>query len=480
MYTQSKIDIVIEQIKSQIANQRFVAGARLPSVRRLAQDLNFSISTVVEAYARLVTEGVLEARAGSGFYVKGQMQAKKIAEHHVQYDREINPLWISRQSLDANEETLKPGCGWLPPEWMPESSLRKALKHAAKSSLKMLVEYPVPHGHMGLRQWIARKNNQYEIQVEPSQILITDSGTQSIDLIFRVHLKAGDVILVDDPCYFNFQALIQAHRLQAIAIPFTTQGPDIESFEQALQYQPKLYLTNSGIHNPTGATLSIQRAYQVAKLADQANLLIVEDDIFSEFEYVPAPRYSTLMGLGRVIQIGSFSKTLTASLRCGYIVSNCQDIEKYIDLKIATNFSSGHLNAEIVFAALMDSQYLKHIESLKKKLNTSMGLCIQRLRQLRIEPVLIPKAGIFLWCKLPSEIDAAELSRRCLKRGLILAPGHAFSQSEGAKHLMRFNVAQCMNPQIFEIIAQVMDSFSFDHEKPNSEMLTNNNETQSN
>ena len=117
------------------------------------------------------------------------MQAKKIAEHHVQYDREINPLWISRQSLDANEETLKPGCGWLPPEWMPESSLRKALKHAAKSSLKMLVEHPVPHGHMGLRQWIARKNNQYEIQVEPSQILITDSGTQSIDLIFRWCIK---------------------------------------------------------------------------------------------------------------------------------------------------------------------------------------------------------------------------------------------------------------------------------------------------
>jgi DNA-binding transcriptional MocR family regulator len=293
-------------------------------------------------------------------------------------------------------------------------------------------------------------------------------------------LKAGDVILVDDPCYFNFQALIQAHHLQAIAIPFTAQGPDIERFEQALQYQPKLYLTNSGIHNPTGATLSIQRAYQVAKLADQANLMIVEDDIFSEFEYVPAPRYCTLMGLGRVIQIGSFSKTLTASLRCGYIVSSQQDIEKYIDLKIATNFSSGHLNAEIIFSALMDSQYLKHIESLKKKLNTSMGLCIQRLRQLHIEPVLIPKAGIFLWCKLPSEIDAAELSRRCLKRGLILAPGHAFSQSEGAKHLMRFNVAQCMNPQIFEIIAQVMDSFSFDHEKPNPKMLINKNEMQPN
>ena len=462
MDTQSKIEIVMTQIKSHIANQRFVAGSRLPSVRRLAQEMQFSISTVVEAYARLVTEGVLEARAGSGFYVKGQAIAQKVTATHFQYDREINPLWISRQSLDANDEMLKPGCGWLPPEWMPESSLRKALKQAAKSSVKMLVEYPIPHGHVGLRQWIARRNAQYEIQVDPSQILITDSGTQAIDLIFRVHLQAGDVILVDDPCYFNFQALIQAHHLQAIAIPFTAQGPDVEEFERALQYQPKLYLTNSGIHNPTGATLSIQRAYQVAKLAEQANLLIVEDDIFSEFEYLPAPRYSTLMGFDQVIQIGSFSKTLTASLRCGYIVSNPPYIEKYIDLKIATNFSSGHLNAEIIYSALMDSQYIKHIESLKKKLNNSMSTCIQRLRQLNIEPVLIPKAGIFLWCHLPEQMDAAELSRRCLQHGLILAPGHAFSQSAHAKHLMRFNVAQCMNPKVFDILAEVMHSFNRD------------------
>ena len=464
MDTQSKIDIVMTQIKSHIANQRFVAGSRLPSVRRLAQEMQFSISTVVEAYARLVTQGVLEARAGSGFYVKGQTQVQKLTTPNFQYDREINPLWISRQSLDAGDEMLKPGCGWLPPEWMPESSLRKALKQAAKSSLKMLVEYPIPHGHVGLRQWIARKNAQYEMNVEPEQILITDSGTQSIDLIFRVHLQAGDVILVDDPCYFNFQALIQAHHLQAIAIPFTAQGPDIAEFERALQYQPKLYLTNSGIHNPTGATLSIQSAYQVAKLAEQANLLIVEDDIFSEFEYQPAPRYSTLMGFDQVIQIGSFSKTLTASLRCGYIVSNARDIEKYIDLKIATNFSSGHLNAEIIYAALMDSQYIKHIESLKKKLNSNMNMCIQRLRQLNIEPVLIPKAGIFLWCHLPASIDAAELSRRCLQQGLILAPGHAFSQSTNAKYLMRFNVAQCTNPKVFEIISDAMNTLRIDTE----------------
>ena len=457
---QSKIDIVMAQIKANIASQRFVVGARLPSVRRLAQDMQFSVSTVVEAYARLVTEGVLEARAGSGFYVKGEMLPLKMAEPCIQYDREIDPLWISRQSLEASDSMLKPGCGWLPAEWMPETSLRKALKQAAKSSLKMLVEYPVPYGHLGLRQWIVRKNTQYQMQVEPSQVMITDSGTQSIDLIFRVHLKAGDVVLIDDPCYFNFQALIQAHHLQAIAIPFTAQGPDLTKFEQALQYQPKLYLTNSGIHNPTGGCLSIYTAHQVAKLAEQANLLIIEDDIFTEFEYLPAPRYSTLMGLDQVIQIGSFSKTLTASLRCGYIVANQQNIEKYINLKIATNFSGGHLNAEIIYNTLMDSHYPKHMEWLKNKLNSCMGQCIQNLQQLDIQPVFIPKAGIFLWCKLPQHIDASELSKQCLKRGLILAPGDVFSQDKDAKHFLRFNVAQCMNPKVFALLTEALKTFT--------------------
>ena len=136
----TKIEQTMQIIQDQIANKSLIVGSKLPSVRQFASRLNCSISTVVEAYARLVAEGVLESRLGSGYYVLGIVEPV-ITEIEVQYQREVDPLWISRQSLDAKTEVLKPGCGWLPSSWMPEQSIRKALKHVAKSETLFLTDY---------------------------------------------------------------------------------------------------------------------------------------------------------------------------------------------------------------------------------------------------------------------------------------------------------------------------------------------------
>ena len=464
----TKINIAIDIIKQQIANKSLIAGSRLPSVRQLAIQLNFSVSTIVEAYTRLVSAGILESRIGAGYFVVGQAKQIQIFETKIQYQREIDPLWISRQSLEAKSDVLKPGCGWLPSHWMPEQTIRKALKQVAKSEISLMTDYAVPNGHLALRQWIARRKQNYDLSIDLEKILITDSATQSIDLIFRLLLQAGDVILIDDPCYFNFQALIKAHHLKAVAIPFTPHGPDIEQFKQALNLKPKIYLTNSGIQNPTGVSLSIQTAFQIAKLVEQANLMIIEDEIFADFEYQHAPRYASLAGFEHVIQIGSFTKTLSAAVRCGYIISNQANIENLIDLRIATNFSHSNLNAEIVYHALMDSSYLKHIDWLKKQLVKAMNETIHKLAVLDIQPWIIPKAGIFLWCTLPKDILASDLSKYCLKNGVILAPGNAFSQAEGAEHFMRFNVAQCIDKRIFDVLESAIreirehDHFDYD------------------
>ncbi|AYO54446.1 aminotransferase-like domain-containing protein [Acinetobacter wuhouensis] len=452
----TKIDQTMQIIQDQIANKSLIVGSRLPSVRQFAIRLNCSVSTVVEAYARLVAEGVLESRLGSGYYVLGKTETFTIVETEVQYQREVDPLWISRQSLDAKSDVLKPGCGWLPSNWMPEQSIRKALKQVAKSENILLTDYATPHGHLELRQLIARKKEALDLKTQLNQIFITDSATQSIDLIFRHLLQAGDVILIDDPCYFNFRALIQAHHLKAVPIPFTDNGPDVEKFEQALNLKPKIYLTNSGIHNPTGGTVTLQTVYQISKLVEQANMLIVEDEIFSDFEYTPAPRYAALAGLKHVIQIGSFTKTLSAAVRCGYIIAESKLIDQLIDLRIATNFSNSHLNAEIVYQALIDGSYPKHLDWLKKQLNKAMNDTIQKLAVLDIHPLNVPTAGIFLWCKLPIGIQAAELSKLCLKSDVILAPGNSFSQAENAGEFMRFNVAQCIDKKVFDVLDQAI------------------------
>lgn len=454
--TKTKIEVITEIVQHQIESKALIVGSRLPSIRQFARQMNCSVSTIVEVYARLVAEGILESRLGAGYYVLDHRPPYEFVEKDFIYQREIDPLWISRQALEAKTDVLKPGCGWLPENWMPEQTIRKALKMAAKSETALLINYAVPHGHLQLRQLVTRKKEIYDLNIHPNQILITDSATQSIDLIFRLLLQEGDVILIDDPCYFNFQALIKTHKLKTITVPFTQNGPDIEKFKQALSLKPKIYLTNTGIHNPTGAILSLQIAYQIAKLAEQAGLIIVEDEIFADFEYTPAPRYASLAGFEHVIQIGSYTKTLSAAVRCGYIISNLKLVDALIDLRISTNFSNSNLNAEIIYQSLTNTSYLKHIEWLKKQLIKLTKDTILKLEVLGIEPWIIPKAGIFIWCKLPIGIHASQLSQLCLKQNVILAPGNAFSQSEGAENYMRFNVAQCIDKKIFDVLANAI------------------------
>ncbi len=453
----TRVDQVMQTVRSRIASRSLPSGSRLPSVREQAKALSLSVSTVVEAYERLVAEGVLASRRGSGFYVAGPTPPLDLAELGPKLDREVDPLWISRQSLETSPSVLKPGCGWLPDSWMYDAGVRRALRALARADTATLTEYGTPLGDPDLRQILARRLTGFGVEAHPDQIMLTESGTQSIDLVCRFLLQPGDTVLVDDPCYFNFHALLRAHRVTSIGIPYTPQGPDLEAFEQALeQHSPRLYITNSGIHNPTGATLSAVTAHRLLKLADRSDLVILEDDIFADFEPTPAPRLAAFDGLSRMVSIGSYSKTLSASLRCGYIAARRDWLDALTDLKIATSFGGGRLAASVLLSALTDSGYRKHVESVRQRLVEATEKTIAGLKPLGLTPWLVPRAGMFVWCRLPHGVDAAVLARECLRDDLMLAPGNSFSPSQTAGDFLRFNVAQSTDRRVFERLARAL------------------------
>ncbi|GMA14236.1 PLP-dependent aminotransferase family protein (plasmid) [Deinococcus metallilatus] len=457
--TGTRIGTVMAGVQAKIAARTYLPGTRLPSVRAQARAMGFSVSTVLEAYERLAAEGVLTARRGSGFYVTGPVAPLALTEIAPQLDRAIDPLWVSRQSLETDASVLKPGCGWLPADWLYEAGMRRALRSLARAGTLELTEYATPLGHPELRQVLARRMAGAGIDAAPEQVLLTESGTHAIDLICRFLLEPGDTVLVDDPCYFNFHALLKAHRVQVVGVPYTPNGPDVDRFGAAVQaHTPRLYITNSGVHNPTGAVLSPVVAHRLLALADRSDLVIVEDDIFADFELTPAPRLAAFDGLSRVIQIGSFSKTVSASLRCGYIAARTDWIESLTDLKIATTFGGGRLAAELVLRALTDSGYRRHMERLRLRLSGEMHKALPRLEALGITPWLVPQAGMFLWCRLPEGTDAATVARTCLKDGVVMAPGNAFSQSLSASNFLRFNVAQSTDARVFDVLARALSA----------------------
>ncbi|MFN3671353.1 MAG: PLP-dependent aminotransferase family protein [Bosea sp. (in: a-proteobacteria)] len=447
----------MDAILARLAARTLTAGEKLPSIRRFAAVMQVSPATVVEAYDRLAAQGVIASRPGSGFYVAGSAPPLSLAEVEPKRERAMDPLWVSRQTLDPHPDLARPGCGWLPPEWMPNLAIRRAIRSVARAPDAILADYGGTRGSLGLRRLLARVAAQDGLDLPVDQILLTSSGTQAIDLICRFLLHPGDTVLVDDPCYFNFQALLKAHRARIVTVPYTQTGPDPDAFNQVLAaHRPRLYLTNSALHNPTGATMTPQTAHRILTAAAAHDLTIVEDEIFAEFEPEPSVRLAALDGLARVVRIGSFSKTLSASVRCGYIAARADWIEGLIDLQVATQFGGASpVATEIVLKTLEDGGYRKHVAALREKLARRRKAVTARLAELAITPWVQPRGGFYLWCRLPDAMDGAQLARLALAENMVLAPGNVFSASQTAPDLMRFNVAQ-MEPASFDVLDRAM------------------------
>lgn len=463
--TGTRTGAVMEAIHRQLASRALTPGEKLPSIRRFAATMSVSPSTVVEAYDRLAAEGVIHSRPGSGFYVSGSVAPLNLANLGPRLDQAIDPFWVSRQSLDGGPDMMKPGCGWLPTDWMPNAAIRKAVRALARADDVVLSEYGSTRGSSNLRRHLARRLSDEGLGADPEQILLTASSTQAIDLICRFLLRPGDAVLVDDPCYFNFRALLKAHQTKVIGVPYTSSGPDMAHFTEALAAnKPRLYITNSALHNPTGATISPQTAHQVLTAAAVHDLIVIEDDIFSEFEPDPSPRLAALDGLDRVIRIGSFSKTLSASIRCGYIAARADWVEALVDLQVATNFGGpSPVAAELLFSTLSDGRYRKHMEALRQRLSRARKDTAARLAEMDIQTWLMPRGGFYLWCALPGDLDSADIARSALKEKVVLAPGNVFSPSQTMAGYLRFNVSQMAEPQIWEVLLHALSAHEGSH-----------------
>ncbi|WP_028967122.1 PLP-dependent aminotransferase family protein [Sphingomonas phyllosphaerae] len=460
----TRTGMVVRAIRDRIDARTLTPGARLPSIRVMAETSGVARSTVVEAYDRLAGEGVIRSRPGSGFYVAAPLAPLTLDRLTTAPDREVDPLWMLRQSLGERRHELMPGCGWLPDDWLAGDALRKAMRGSARAGdASALAGYASPLGSPPLRALLARRMAEQGIEVGPDQILLTDSGTHALDLVCRFLLQPGDTVLVDDPCYFNFLALLRAHRVKMVGVRMTLTGPDVAAFaEAAATHRPRLYLTNSGVHNPTGAALCAPTAHRLLKIADAHDMVVVEDDIFADFEHTPSPRLAAFDGLQRTIRIGSFSKSLSAAVRCGHIAARGDWIDAMADLRIATSMAGSPLAANLLHAVLIDGSYRRHVEGIRTRLARATARVSHRLRAIGIMPWIEPAAGIFLWARLPDGIDAVALARRALGEGIVLAPGPVFSTGGGWRDHLRFNVAMSDDDRLYAFLRSAVSQPSPD------------------
>lgn len=442
---------IVDGFRLLIDDGSLRAGSKAPSIRQFAHAHGVSVFTVVDAYDRLVAQGYFASRPHSGFFVKQRPVTEDgVLGHGPNFS--FDSMWYLRRIFENRALRMKPGCGWLPGEWLFSDGVRRSVRSLAADNVD-LGGYGEPKGYPPLRQLIRDMLTEQEIAVTSEQLLLTHGSSQAMDLVARRLVRPGEAVLVDDPGYPNLLFSLRFLGARLIGVPRTVAGYDLAALESLIvEHQPKVFFTQPRLHSPTGSVAQLAHLHRVMQLADKHDFLVVENDIYADLDPEPRPSLASLDQLNRVIYISSFSKTISPNIRVGYLAANPDLLEDLAQLKMISGLTSSEFNERLAHGALLDGRWRKHIKVLRERLAKAHEGAAAKLLNIGFELFSEPKAGIFLWARHPDMPNAAELAYKAVEKDILLGPGHLFSPDLLPSAWLRFNVAFCDDPEVFNFL----------------------------
>ena len=443
---------VAARLIEEIAAGNRAPGSKLPSIRNAARDYGVSKNTIVEAYDRLAASGHVTPKARSGFIVSKAAQTNGTRPKHVSEAVDIASL-LNAQLEESFE--IRVGDGRPPPAWTEESEIRRHLGFLGRGPSPGADGYGSAWGFPPLRQQIARRLVSQHIQATEKEILLTFGANHALDLVVRAFLAPGDVVLVDEPGYYPLFAKLKLAQVRVIGVRRLPDGPDVEDFTAKVSAErPKLFFTQSIGHNPTGGSISLPVAHSILTAAAKHNVTIVEDDPFADLSFVPPNRLATLDQLNHVISIGTFSKTLSASLRSGHMAGRADKIAALAELKMLTTVnSSGHVE-RLLHRLTSEGHYDRHLKRLAQRIEAAATRVHAALSRSGYSIFAGNGGGYYLYLMLPEGIDDIELARLGAKESIFIAPGSVFcidKQSPMAAGI-RINVSRADDERFFDFL----------------------------
>jgi DNA-binding transcriptional MocR family regulator len=466
-----------EQLSGRFADhirQRLMApGTRLPSVRECARRHGVSPYTVVAAYDQLLAQGLVEARKQRGFFVRDLRHDATPSPRHAASDQAHPPATVRptapvsatalvRSMFQPPGSLPMPGLGTLPVEWLDLPMLGSALRRVSQGPLlgPLSLQYGEPAGDMRLRKALSLRLTDVGVKASPEQIVTTLGATQALDIVTRTLLQAGDTVLVDEPGWSIEYARLTAAGMRLLPVPRGDEGPDLAVMERLIQAQPaaqrpRLYVTVSVLHNPTGASLSLGSAHRLLQLAQAQGLHIVEDDTYSHLAPAHLPRLSALDALERTVYISGFSKILAPHWRVGYLAAAPALIDRIVDTKLLTSLTTPGLLEQALAHCLEQGLLRRHAERVVQKLDAARARSV-RLAEAAGCRFAAPPRGLFGW--VDTGVDTERLSNVLLDQGWLLAPGSLFHATARPTTLMRINFATTQDPRFWGALERGRDS----------------------
>ena len=469
--SQSLTEQLCARFAERIRTGLLAPGARLPSVRQCAQQQGVSPSTVVAAYDQLLALGLVEARRNRGFYVRNrgpapedvaQAAIKNVATddgrggftaHHVP----VNATALIRGMFQGNGDLPQPGMGVFPPDWLQTPFMPAAVRKVASSAAlqALSLQYGDPAGDPDLRQALSHKLTAYAIAAAPSQIVTTVGATHALDIVSRTLLRAGDCVMVEEPGWAIEFARLAALGMRILPVPRRADGPDLEVMARYCElHHPKLFVSVSVFHNPTGYCLTPGSAHRVLQLAHAHDFHIVEDDTYSHIAPDHATRLSALDGLQRTICVGGFAKILAPGWRVGFLAAPTHWVEAFVDTKLLATLTTPAFLEKALAHCIEQGQLRRHAERIRARLEQARARSV-KLALAHGCTFATPPAGLFGW--VDTGVDTDALAQRMLDAGYLLAPGALFHAQRQPSTLMRINFATTQEAQFWSQFARMRD-----------------------
>ena len=451
-----------DEFAAQISAGHMHPGDRLPSVRHLAQQRQLSVSTVVQALRTLESRGMVEARPQSGYYVRVRHGRVLAVPTRQRLEKPV-VVGLSQRLLSVLHANEAPGMvpfgSALPsPDLMVAQRLSRLYASVARRYPQLLsgTSHAALNEPLLLRA-IVHRALEWGCAIAPEEVVVTNACTEAMSLCLRVVTKPGDTVAVEAPTYYVMLQLLESMGLRALEIPTDPQtGVSIEALDLATRERKIaacLLIPNAG--NPLGCVMPDAHKQRVADMLASRNVPLIEDDIYGDICFTPArprPVYAFDRS-GNTMLCTSFSKTVSPAFRLGVVAAGKRGAE----IALEKTLTSGKTNplCQRVMAELLDTRgYDAHLRTLRRRLADQVA----RMRDavMRHFPgevrVTEPAGGLVLWVELPQHVDATELHKQAIARGIGFVPGEMFSANGRFKNHMRLACGHPWQPSFDDAI----------------------------
>lgn len=452
-----------DHFTAQIREGALQAGDRLPSVRELCRERKVSPATALRAYEQLESQGLIETRPRSGYYVSLKLARAPEPQRSRPRNRStrvaVSDLVFQILEAIRERDVVPFGSAFPSPLLFPWPRLARSLGSAARRMDPWNTVESLPGGSEELRRQIARRYLRNGVRVSAQEIVITGGALEALNLSLHAVTRPGDTVAVESPAFYAALQSIEAAGLQAVEIPtHPREGVDLAALAEAIsRHDIRACWFMTSFQNPLGASMPEQKKRELVSMLQQRGIPLIEDDVYGELYFGARPKPAKAFdSRGSVLHCGSFSKCLAPGYRVGWVAAGqfAQRIERR---RLMTTLAASLPVQEGIALFMQHDAFEGHLVSLRRALALQQTALLGALRRHMAEGYRLtrPDGGYFLWLELPSRIDALDVHRRALEEGISVAPGPIFSARREYGHCLRLNYGHPWTPRMEDAVARL-------------------------